>query len=349
MHGAVGAALCQAAPARLPPIGTEVRPRGIRLHVRRGQSGQGLPGADRARLVRLPDPTDRKHVRDGRGPGRARDRDPGRAGGGAHPGPRFGQPGIRHLNFLGPSTLPLQLVRHPLQHLVRPVTDARDLPRHQEEARAVERHRRQERGASDRAPLRGIEEERDARGEEEEAHPAEDPENRHGASLAAAFLFSQQNARGQSLNLYKELPDARLQPRAGDFLQGGRMSRLLALAAVAGIAPLLGGCYDHANVPPQPTPAEIVRTYATTEISKELAATPDFKEKLKEFLGKLGAASTTDELRARWAEVYPDHERVIHRTISKSMRDFYWPVLPVNDGRVYVEGFRAAAEGLVES
>ena len=127
------------------------------------------------------------------------------------------------------------------------------------------------------------------------------------------------------------------------------MSRLFALAAVAGIAPLVGGCYDHAYVPPQPTPAEIVRTNATAEISKALSATPDFKEKLKEFLVKLGEASTTDELRARWAEVYPDHERVIRRAISKSIHDFYWPVLPVNDGRVYVEGFRAAAAGLSES
>ncbi|HKS16584.1 MAG TPA: hypothetical protein VJU16_04675 [Planctomycetota bacterium] len=124
------------------------------------------------------------------------------------------------------------------------------------------------------------------------------------------------------------------------------MSRLLALAAVAALA---SGCYEPAYVPAKPTPAAIVRDNAAAEMTRAFAEKPALKDNLKTFLDKLGDATTTAELRAAWAEAYPDHERVLRRAISKSIHDFYWPVLPVTDGRVYVEGFRAAAEELMSA
>jgi|SRR5688572_2820615 len=127
------------------------------------------------------------------------------------------------------------------------------------------------------------------------------------------------------------------------------MRRLLNVAVVAGLSAVLSGCYDVPVIPPKPTPSEIVAANATTEISREFAGKTDLKQNLAKFLEKLGDAKTTNELYTAWAEIYPDHPRVINRTIDKSMRDFYWPVAPVTDGRVYVDGFRKAAEDLSSS
>jgi hypothetical protein len=126
------------------------------------------------------------------------------------------------------------------------------------------------------------------------------------------------------------------------------MSRCLVLVAVGGLAAVFSGCYEPVYIPPKPTPEKIVRQNAAFEIQREFGKKADLKAKLGEFLEKLGDAETTLQLRAAWAEVYPDHVRVINNTISKSLRDFYWPVGEV-DGRVYVEGFREAAEDLRES
>ena len=127
------------------------------------------------------------------------------------------------------------------------------------------------------------------------------------------------------------------------------MKRFGALMAAVGLASAAAGCYEPAYIPPKPTPAEIVQKNATAEIAKDLGGKKDLKENLGKFLEKLGEATTTDQLRAAWAEVYPDHGRVIRRAIAKSIEDFYWPVAPVTDGSVYVEGFRAAAQQLAGS
>jgi len=115
------------------------------------------------------------------------------------------------------------------------------------------------------------------------------------------------------------------------------MNRCLALMIAGGFAAAASGCYEVAVIPPKPTPA------------REFAGKPELKANLAKFLEKLGEATTSVELRAAWESVYPDHGRVVHRAISKSINDFYWPVAPVTDGRVFVEGFRAAAEELVET
>lgn len=125
------------------------------------------------------------------------------------------------------------------------------------------------------------------------------------------------------------------------------MNRCLVLVA-GGLAAVLSGCYGPAYIPPKPSPEEIVRSNAAFEIQREFGKNADLKEKLGQFLEKLGDAETTLQLRAAWAEVYPYHGRVISNTISKSLRDFYWPVADV-PGHVYVEGFREAAEDLRES
>lgn len=127
------------------------------------------------------------------------------------------------------------------------------------------------------------------------------------------------------------------------------MSRPLVLAAAAIVAFALPGCVETLQIPPKPTPAEIVRENAKAEITREFAGKTDLKDNLGKFLEHLGEATTTKELYDAWAKVYPDHPRVIHRTISKSLNDYYWPVAPVYDGRVYVEGFRAAVEHLRET
>jgi hypothetical protein len=127
------------------------------------------------------------------------------------------------------------------------------------------------------------------------------------------------------------------------------MSRRLILAAAGIAAVALAGCYDVAQIPPKPTPAEIVRDNAKVEIKREFAGKTDLKDNLGKFLEHLGEAKTTQELYDAWAKVYPDHPRVIRRAISKSLNDFYWPVAPVTDGAVYVEGFREAAVELRES
>lgn len=125
------------------------------------------------------------------------------------------------------------------------------------------------------------------------------------------------------------------------------MNRLLALAVVGGIAVAAPGCMDTLQIPPKPTPVEIVQMKATEEMKREFAIKPALKQDLSKFLEKLGAAETTEELREAWATVYPGYPRVINRAISKSINDFYWPVMPVDDPRVFVEGFRAAAQELV--
>lgn len=126
------------------------------------------------------------------------------------------------------------------------------------------------------------------------------------------------------------------------------MNRCLALMIAGGFAAAASGCYEPAYIPPKPTPAAIVRDNAAFEIAREFAGKPELKANLSKFLEKLGEATTSVELRAAWESVYPDHGRVVRRAISKSLADFYWPVAPVTDGRVFVEGFRAAAEQLVE-
>lgn len=127
------------------------------------------------------------------------------------------------------------------------------------------------------------------------------------------------------------------------------MKRSLALLVAGGMASALTACYGPTYIPEKPTPAAIVRDNAAAEIAKAFAGRDELKAKLATFLEKLGEATTTVELRAAWKEVYPDHERVVHRAISKSIHDFYWPVAPVTDGRIFVEGFRAGAEQVVES
>jgi hypothetical protein len=127
------------------------------------------------------------------------------------------------------------------------------------------------------------------------------------------------------------------------------MSRRLILAAAGIAAVAFAGCYDVVQIPPKPTPAEIVRDNAKVEIKREFVGKTDLKDNLGKFLEHLGEAKTTKELYDAWAKVYPDHPRVIHRAISKSLNDFYWPVAPVTDGAVYVEGFREAAAELRES
>ena len=125
------------------------------------------------------------------------------------------------------------------------------------------------------------------------------------------------------------------------------MRRYLALAVVVGTAVALQGCLTTMQIPPKPTPMEIVQMNATAEMRREFKVKPALKQELPKFLEKLGEATTTAELREAWAAVYPDYDRVVNRAISKSLHDFYWPIMPVEDGRVYVEGFRAAAEQLV--
>jgi len=125
------------------------------------------------------------------------------------------------------------------------------------------------------------------------------------------------------------------------------MNRLLALAVVGGFAIALPGCMTTMQIPPKPSPTEIVQMKATEEMKREFAIKPALKQDLPKFLDKLGSAETTDELREAWLSVYPGYPRVLNRAISKSLNDFYWPVMPVNDGRVFVEGFRAAAQELV--
>lgn len=122
------------------------------------------------------------------------------------------------------------------------------------------------------------------------------------------------------------------------------MRRLLGLTVMAGFAATLPGCYDVPVIPPKPEPAEIVRMNASAEMSREFARKPDLKKDLPKFLEKLGPAETSEQLREAWLSVYPGYPRVINRAIDKSLRDFHWPVAPVTDGRVFVEGFRAAAE-----
>ena len=126
------------------------------------------------------------------------------------------------------------------------------------------------------------------------------------------------------------------------------MNRILALAVVATVASFGAGCVDTLQIPPKPTPAEIVRDNAVAEIHRAFGKT-DVKEGLTKFLEKLGDSTTSVQVREAWIEAFPSHERVYYRTISKSLADFYWPVMPVKDGRIYVEGFRAAATQLLES
>lgn len=123
------------------------------------------------------------------------------------------------------------------------------------------------------------------------------------------------------------------------------MTRSLVLAAVGGFAAVLSACYEPAYIPPKPTPAEIVRNNATEEMRREFAKKPELRKKVGEFVAKLGDAETYDQLRAAWLGVYPDHGRVLGNTISKSIRDFYWPVATV-PSEAYIAGFRAAAEAI---
>jgi hypothetical protein len=126
------------------------------------------------------------------------------------------------------------------------------------------------------------------------------------------------------------------------------MSRVLALAVVGGLAAVASGCYEPAYIPKKPRPEKIVRHNAIEEMNRAFTRKPELRKDLPKFLEKLGDADTTHELREAWLTVYPGYPFVLDRAISKSINDFYWPVAPVRDGRVYVEGFRRAAEDLVE-
>jgi hypothetical protein len=127
------------------------------------------------------------------------------------------------------------------------------------------------------------------------------------------------------------------------------MKRFLILAIAGVFVAAHSGCYEPAYIPPKPTPAEIVRDNAAEVIGKTFAGKADLKANLAKFLEKLGEATTTAELHAAWEEVYPGYPNVVYKTISKSLIDFYWPVAPVTDGRVFVEGFRAGAEQISQA
>lgn len=126
------------------------------------------------------------------------------------------------------------------------------------------------------------------------------------------------------------------------------MSRVFALAAVGGLSAVLSGCYEPAYIPPKPDPDRIVSYYAYREINREFAKKPDLMKELGKFVEKLGDAETTDQLYAAWLEIYPDYPRVIRRTFEKCHSDFYWPVGPIYNRSIYVDGFREAARAIVD-
>jgi hypothetical protein len=126
------------------------------------------------------------------------------------------------------------------------------------------------------------------------------------------------------------------------------MNRLLALAVIGAFAAAASGCYEPAYVPKKPTPAKIVRNNSIDEIHRAFKKKPELRKDLPKFLEKLGDADTTSELRDAWLAVYPGYPFVIDRAFAKSHHDFYWPVAPVTDARVYVEGFRRAAEEVAD-
>jgi hypothetical protein len=127
------------------------------------------------------------------------------------------------------------------------------------------------------------------------------------------------------------------------------MSRRAVLAALLGFAAVLPGCYDVPIIPPRPSPVEIVQRNASAEIVREFAGTKaELRKELPKFLEKLGDAETSQQLMTAWTEVYPDYPRVVRRTISKSVNDTNWPVMGA-ESRVYVEGFRQAAQELSPS
>lgn len=126
------------------------------------------------------------------------------------------------------------------------------------------------------------------------------------------------------------------------------MSRLLSLVAVGGLTAVLSGCYEPANIPPKPDPDRIVSYYAYKEINREFGLKSEQRKQLGKFLEKLSNAETTDQLYAAWTEIYPDYTRVIRRTFEKCHSDFYWPVGPIYDRSIYVNGFREAAQAIVD-
>jgi hypothetical protein len=126
------------------------------------------------------------------------------------------------------------------------------------------------------------------------------------------------------------------------------MSRLLVLAVIGGLSAASSGCYEPVYVPKKPMPAKIVRNNAVHEINRAFKQKPELKRELPKFLEKLGEAESTSELREAWLAVYPGYPYVIDRTFAKSHHDFYWPVAPVTDARVYVDGFRRAAEEVAD-
>jgi len=122
--------------------------------------------------------------------------------------------------------------------------------------------------------------------------------------------------------------------------------RLSVLSALA----LLAGCIDMPYVPPTPEPVEIVKGHATQAFARAFAEKPDAKEGMGKFQEKLGSIETTDELREAWKECFPGMERLLdRRVISRSIHDPNWPVMGVNDDRVFIEGVRDAVGELVGS
>ena len=122
-----------------------------------------------------------------------------------------------------------------------------------------------------------------------------------------------------------------------------RMSVLSALA-------LLAGCIDVPYIPPTPEPVEIVKWYASKAIAGAIADKPEAKEGMAKFQEKLGTIGTTQQLREAWGEFLPGTERVLERrVISRSINDPHWPVMGVNDDRVFIEGVRDAVGELMGS
>jgi hypothetical protein len=121
------------------------------------------------------------------------------------------------------------------------------------------------------------------------------------------------------------------------------------MSVLFGLA-LLAGCIDAPYIPPTPEPVEIVKGHAAEAFARAFAEKPDAKEGMGKFKEKLGSIGTTRELREAWKECFPGMERVLdRRVISRAIHDPHWPVMGVNDDRVFVEGVAAAAEEFVGS